>query len=337
MNFISINNTIWHKYHNSSDTKKVNNKQFYRIRSLIFIFFCVFIVGCSNNDKNTTENTADYLNNNQNIDMNLENAIQKKFKIALKYQELDDYTKAAEIFKEIIELKDTPENRVCLGSALLLDCKYYDAIEQFALAIKRYEELSFFTRKNAFFGIVHSYIMTDQYDKGYEVAKHFYDALDYSKLTNDEKIESLMHLAKTETGIGLYDEAIAHFKQALAIEDRGYLYIGLSRALSGAGRFKEALEACYTSVSKEDSGRTRYGLAEMKWKTGDLQGALEEFKGALLKVQQTPKANYRVSRTEWEQECLRIEELIKGVEKDIKLEEEHIKSMKSDKDKDINK
>lgn len=277
----------------------------YIIRNLIFIFFsCLFIISCSNSNKNT--------------DINLENTIQEKMKIALEMQDIKDYPKAVENFREIVKLKDTPEHRVCLGCALLINCQYLDAIEEFSLAIKKYEELSLNFRVNAFFGIVHSYIMTDQYKKAYEIAKNFYDVLDFSQLSTDEKINSFMHLGKAEVGIGLYKDAITHFKKALEIEDRGFLYIGLSKALYGDGQYKEALEACNTAISKEDSGRTRFGLAEIKWKTGDLFGALEEFKIAAIRVKQTPTAVYRTSEAEWIEEGLRIEERIKAVKRDIK-------------------
>lgn len=277
------------------------------IKKVIFIIF-LFVFGCSS--YNSTKKNS-----------NIEKEIQEKMSLALKQQEDKNYEGAILSFEELIKLKDTPENRVCLGNAKQINCDFYGAINEYSIALKNKNKLNFDSYSDALLGIAYSYTMTDQYQKAYKISKEVFKEIDIYKLSVDRQIDCFINLAKAEMNIGLPKEAVKHFKKALSIEERGYLYVGLSRALAGTGNLEAALESCKKAVSIEDSGRTRYGLGEIKEKIGDLEGALEEYKTALTRKVYTP--TYGISEAQKITEKERIENKIRFIQYELKNKKEN--------------
>ncbi len=275
------------------------------IKKIVFMIFLIFLFffGCSS--YNSTEK-----------DSNMEKEIQKKMTLALKQQEKENYEGAILNFEEIIKLKDTPECRVCLGSAKLINCDFYGAINEFEIALKNRNKLNLDFKCDSLLGIIYAYIMTDQYKKAYKTSKYLFKEIDISTLSIDKQIDYFINIAKSEMNIGLHNEAINHFKKALSIEERGYLYVGLARALASSGNLKDALKSCQKAVELEDSGRTRFGLGEIKEKIGDLRGALEEYKLALVRKKYT--STYGMSKSQRIAEKERIERKISNIQNKLK-------------------
>jgi len=224
-------------------------------------------------------NTVKESVNENNMNIKIQNFVE----LAMKHQKEGNYKQAVKDFEEALKIKEDATLRSCLGSACLLSCDFENAIKNFQIAVDNKKELNSYDYIVSMLGIANAQILLDKYQDSFDTYMILLKEKSLSDIPEEKKIDFISGLAKAKWRTERYEDAINDFKAAIAIENRGYLHVGLSRVLVSMGNFEEAIKECLKAISLEDSSRTRVGLAEAKEYSGDLQGALKEYETALTK------------------------------------------------------